>query len=424
MIRAIEEAVSKANPELAEVLGFARSSQQRVLDAIGVLLRRQMDNALGLYLSANEMALLESRGERGMLGRFLVKNIGEPLVAFQLPPAPGPEKELQVEFDRSRAEWERSAQKLAHLTQVERHLQEVRAPIEEYQSLQRVFQSFKQAVDAKARHQRSVESIRKHLERLRVEAKDLPQLIQDRLLPAFRLICERHLMPRAEDRGSDFRHAQSFVRESAKLSFESLQRDFLDHAVFRRFQAIQFRAGAFYGMDPVHPLSAQLGNIAPALFHFHRHVRTNLRRLGFQDGDIVLTKLPMASSQEIRQLLDEQKALSPSKRYTYVVLPGTLDLKEALGLIGHKETLFRGLPQLLLIYISRFDPSLLSRNATLRDAYFHAGKHNIILNIASMVDNPGSISVRLTQETIGRAFDLVRVDLTPDTEVTLKSTPA
>jgi hypothetical protein len=41
-----------------------------------------------------------------------------------------------------------------------------------------------------------------------------------------------------------------------------------------------------------------------------------------------------------------------------------------------------------------------------------------------MVDNPGSISVRLTQETIGRAFDLVRVDLTPDTEVTLKSTPA
>ena len=383
-----------------------------------------MENALGLYLCANETALLESRGEQGMLRRFLVKSLAEPLVPFQLPPAPGAEKDLQVEFDRARAEWERSAQRLAHLAQVERHLQEVRAPIAEYQSLQRLFQGFKQAVDAKARHQRSVESIRNHLEKLRAESKALPQLIQDRLLPAFRLICERYLMPRAEDRITDFRHAQSFARESAALSFESVQRDFLDHAVFRRFQAVQFRSGAFYGMDPGHPLSAQLGNIAPALFHFHRHARTNLRRLGFQDGDITLTKLPMASAQEIRRLLEEQKALTPSRRYTYLVLPGTLDLKEALGLIGHKETLFRGLPQLVLIYVSKFDPNQLPGNATLREAYFHAAKHNIILNIASIVDNPGSISVRLTQETIGRAFDLARVDLTHDTEVTLKSTPA
>jgi hypothetical protein len=423
-IRVLEEAVTKASPELAEALGAARSSQQRTLDAIGVLLRRQMENRLGLHVSANESALLDGRGEQSVLRRFLVKNVTEPLVPFEPAPSPGTEKELQAEYERARAQWEQAAQRLAHVSQVERHLQEVRGPIEEYQSLQRAFQAFRKAVDDKSRHQRSVESIRTHLDRLLEEARDLPRLIQDRLLPAFRLICERHLMPRAEDRISDFRYVQAFVREAAKLSFENVQREFLDHAVFRRYQAIQFRSGAFYGMDPDHPLFAKLGNVPPALFHFHRHVRSNLRRLGFQDPDITLTKLPAAGPADMRRMLEEQRMLSPSKRYTYVVLPSTLDLKEALGIVAHKETLFQGLPQLLLIFVSWFDPTALQQNASLREAYFQAAKHNIILNIATLVDNPGAISVRLAQETVGRAVDLSKVDLSAEPEAVLKSAPA
>jgi hypothetical protein len=416
MIRALEEAVIQANRELGEIMRSTRDTQRALFEAARLCFRRRGENAIGLYEADNELAALESRREQGMLQRMMAKKITAPLVPLQLPPPPGPEPALQAEYEESLAEWERCGERLSQVGQVERFLAEVRKPIAEYQALQKSVAAFKQAVDDKSKHQRSVEAIQHHVERLKREARDLPRLIDERLLPAFRVLCDQHLVPGTVARMEDFRRAQAFVREAGKLSFETVQREFLDHAVFRRFQAAQFRAGAFYGQNPDHPLFAHLSNVLPALYGFHRQVKANLRRLGLRDDEITLTKLPMASPGEIRRFCEQVLREDPRTRHTYLVLPGTLSLREALGIIAHKETIFSGLPQLVLIFISKFDPDEVLRDADLREQYFRAVKHNVIIHIGapSLVDNPGPISVRLAQETIGRAFDLSRVEPMPE----------
>ncbi len=52
--------------------------------------------------------------------------------------------------------------------------------------------------------------------------------------------------------------------------------------------------------------------------------------------------------------------------------------------------------------------------------------HNVILNIGGtdMVDNPAPISQQLVRATMGSSFDLERIDLVSDSEVTAKSAPA
>jgi len=149
------------------------------------------------------------------------------------------------------------------------------------------------------------------------------------------------------------------------------------------------------------------------------------RRLA-ESGDVTLTKLPAAPIVAIRRTLEQQRQMDPHRRYTYLVLPGTLSLREALEIIAYKESLFEGLPQLVLIFISKFDPGEVRRDASLREQYFRAIKHNVIVNLAgaTVVDNPGGISLRLVQETIGRAFDLDKIDLMPEQDTHLKSAPA
>jgi hypothetical protein len=344
------------------------------------------------------------------------------LSPLQLPPPPGQEAALQTELEEAVANWERQGEKLKQVGEMERYLQEVRKPIAEYQSLQKASGTFKTAVAEKARGQREAEAIQKHVNRLREEAKDLPRLIDERLLPAFRVLCDQYLVPSTAQRMEAYRLAQAFAREMGKLAFETVQKEFLDHAIFRRFQAAQFRAGALYGQDPSHRLFAHLSNVLPALYGFHRQLKTNLRRLGFREDDITLTKMQVASTHEIRQFCERQRYAEPRKRLTYVVLPGTMSLLEALDIIEFKEELFQGLPQLVMMFISKFDQSAVRSDPALRDRYFHAVKHNIIVNIGApgVVDNPGPLSVRLARETIGRAFDLAKVDLLPEQDVHLK----
>ena len=422
LLRTLGDAIARANPELSEIIQSASDQQRVIADAGRLSFKRRLENTIALYETENELMALGSRQDQGMLQRMMAKRITAPLAPLQLPPPPGAEAELQAEFEEAAAGWETQGQRLKQVGEMEKYLQDVHKPIADFQALQKASVTFKSAVDEKARHQRGVEAIQKHVARLRTEARDLPRLIDERLLPAFRVLCDQYLVPGTATRMEEYRLAQGFVRETGKLSFENVQREFLDHAVFRRFQAAQFRSGAVYGQDAGHALFAHLSNVLPALYGFHRQLRVNLRRLGFRDDDITLIKLQVASAFEIRHFCERQKNEEPHRRLTYLVLPGTMSLTEALDIIEFKDKLFEGLPQLVLLFISKFDAELVRRDAALRDRYFRAVKHNVIVNIgaAGVVDNPGPLSVRLAQETIGRAFDLAKLDLMPDQDTHLK----
>jgi hypothetical protein len=74
--------------------------------------------------------------------------------------------------------------------------------------------------------------------------------------------------------------------------------------------------------------------------------------------------------------------------------------------------LFSGLPQLLLIYVSKFDMGQIRDDEALRDRYFMAMKHNIIINIDDdrVIDNPKAISDHLLQQTLGCCHDIASVE--------------
>jgi len=111
-------------------------------------------------------------------------------------------------------------------------------------------------------------------------------------------------------------------------------------------------------------------------------------------------------------------AAQRNPRITYIVLPPTLSVGEALSIINQKDEIYGGVPQLVLIYISKFDGSLMRTDPHFRESYFKALKHNVVVNVDGhqVVDNPRSISARLLQETLGCAFDMKNLEALSDDE--------
>ena len=116
----------------------------------------------------------------------------------------------------------------------------------------------------------------------------------------------------------------------------------------------------------------------------------------------------------LRALPAEAAPGSPS----YMILPGTLSLIQAVKLMNQKDALFRGVPRCVLVYVSKFDAAVLSGNAPVRDEYFQALRHNVIVNIddKKVVDNPRTIALQLLNDTLGCTFDTARVDEIPEEE--------
>ena len=120
-----------------------------------------------------------------------------------------------------------------------------------------------------------------------------------------------------------------------------------------------------------------------------------------------------------RTLLEfaQQWAAAPEKLpYDYIVLPASLELAEAVEVMNYKDRLFRGVPRLVLVYVSKFTNSEILDNPVLREEFFKAQKHNVIVNIDGhvVVDNPLSICHRLLQDTLGSCFDTSMVEELPE----------
>ncbi len=61
----------------------------------------------------------------------------------------------------------------------------------------------------------------------------------------------------------------------------------------------------------------------------------------------------------------------------------------------------------MLIFVTKFPNNHLAGDESLRDKYFRALRHNIVVNVDDLrvVDNPKAIAERLVQETLGSAHD-------------------
>ena len=107
---------------------------------------------------------------------------------------------------------------------------------------------------------------------------------------------------------------------------------------------------------------------------------------------------------------------SSPHQFDYLVLPPTTPLMEGLNMMVRKDRWFHGVPQLVMVFITKFDGNLLRRDDSVRDAYFKALKHNVVINVDghTVVDNPRSIAMRLLQESLGCCIDIPDIEEPPE----------
>ncbi|HEX9842294.1 MAG TPA: hypothetical protein VGC20_06065, partial [bacterium] len=157
------------------------------------------------------------------------------------------------------------------------------------------------------------------------------------------------------------------------------------------------------------PAARALPNVQPAVAEFYRLLHFNLVQSHPElvEGmglDYAKENLDVAA---LGNWIDERAGTATATVYDYAILPATLSLREAVALIERKDAAFRGVPRLVLIYVSKFKATLLRDDPVLREGYFHALKHNVIINVdgSAVVDNPGAIAWRLLSETAGATAD-------------------
>lgn len=244
------------------------------------------------------------------------------------------------------------------------------------------------------------------------ELVDLPQRVRQQFMPARKKLLIDVFIPEVEMKISQFSRAQAFITELLVLSHGRIKEQYLQHALFKRFYSTQFLKGGVISPDPASPMMHAIHNVQPAMRQYLQNVRHS-----FAENRIPLLEkpahayLPFKTVQEILALLENLANLENRASYTYLVLPPTLTLKEAVSLMNRKDEIYDGVPLLVLVFIGKFNVQGIKTDTRLREAYFLALKHNVIINIDGhvVVDNPRAIASRLLQETLGCTQDMPRL---------------
>ncbi|MBI3993950.1 MAG: hypothetical protein HY342_11805 [Candidatus Lambdaproteobacteria bacterium] len=252
---------------------------------------------------------------------------------------------------------------------------------------------------------------------MEAELADLPRRIRERFMPARKELLLNVFIPESRRMLASYQDAKGLLAELMQLSPQRLQGIYLNRAVYRRFLSRQFVRGYCVPLDPRSPGARALPNVQPAIAEFYRLLHFN-----FSQSHPELTermhldyaKQPLDAA-ALGAWIDERAGTALGTVHDYVILPPTLSLREAVGLIARKDAAFRGVPRMVLIYVSKFRASLLYDDPALREAYFHALKHNVIVNVDgnAVVDNPGAIAWRLLNETAGATVDTEAVQEAP-----------
>ncbi|MCH9045474.1 MAG: hypothetical protein IIA40_05155 [SAR324 cluster bacterium] len=269
----------------------------------------------------------------------------------------------------------------------------------------------------KKRLRDSAQGLAERQQLMEKESLDLPQRVREKFMPARKQLLIEMFIPENERKASNYHKAQGFVTELLSLSHEKLKETYLDRAIYRRFYCRQFLRGAAYAADPASSVQHTLRNIPSALRLLLKALTHNFTRHRIQGAERL--KLPQISyrpPKEIVASIEKMARMAGAGQFDYLVLPPTLSLEEGLALMNRKDALFNGVPRLPLIFITKFDATVLKRNTALRDAYFKALKHNVVLNVDGriVVDNPRAIGMRLLRETLGCAIDMPNVEAPPE----------
>ena len=411
VLRLVEERLEFVKQEIGKIAAAAEVGYGAV-ENLRALYRSKSEKALAIHFGDNERQMLEERQGRSRLQRMMAKKVDQPLLP---PPAFGPPESAATiagQLEACIQAWREGEEELRNFEFEGLNPEETRGVLEGYDAFQEVCRNFRRAVRQKVTTQQAVVNITERLERLDKEAANLPDYIRQHMLPAQASYVERIHIPNIRKRMAHLKQTWLFVRALKELSFADLQREFLDRAIFRRFYASQFCTGAYFGMNSELPIFAKLSNVSDALSLFYRGLRSGLTDFGYKSQDLTLTRLPAERPQGILKFIEGQKQLPPNRRLTYLVLPSTLSLSQALEIIHYKEAYYNGLPQLVLLFISKFDAAQLAGDEGLRDRYFAAMKHNVIVNIDDdrVVDNPKAIADRLIQDTLGCSHDIQETD--------------
>ncbi|MCZ6647465.1 MAG: hypothetical protein O7B79_14650 [SAR324 cluster bacterium] len=407
VVAKLKERLEFVKRETLKIIAAAEASYETV-QGIKSQQRSRCEKTVALHIGDNEQAMIEARKGGSRLERFMAKKVEKPLLpalAFgDRNSAGGLSEQARIEI----AAWREEGDMLREFSGRALNLEDIGKELETYQEFEKVSRGFRRAVREKTVTQQATARINERLEQLEQERENIDQFVQECMLPAHANYAERVHIPNLRKRIAYFRQTLTFVQALQGISFSDLQRKFLDRAIFRRFYATQFRTGAHFGLNSELPIFSRLSNITDALSLFHRNLLTTLRGFGYDSNELTLTRLPAERPAGVIQFIEQQKQASPEQRLTYLILPGTLSLSQALEIIHHKEDLYNGLPQLVLIYVSKFDAALLHENPILRERYFDAMKHNIIVNIDDehVIDNPKTIADFLIEQTLGCCHDI------------------
>lgn len=412
ILEAVEKRLDYGKTQIMKVIGAADSSYETI-QSLRASYRAKGEKALELYFGQNELAMVGERKRRSRLQRMITKRPDAPLIPPPIPDMPENAEGLAARLESGLAEWREAGGRLSEFTQSDVSLKDMHTGMDSFDIFQRIFRNFRNAVRDKNSSQQYMSGLNNRLGELTRESENINEVVENSILPAQATYAERIHIPNIEKRITYLKQARLFVEELHSQSFEALQREFLDRAIFRRFYASQFRSGAVFGMHTEMPIYAKLTNVSDGIAAFHRNLRVILVSNGFGSDEISLTRLPAERLSAILQFIEVQKQTEPEKRHNYLVLPSTFTLSQALEIIQFKEELFSGLPQLLVVYISKFDVGQFRDDAAMRDRYFMAMKHNVIINIDDdkVIDNPKAIADYLVDQTLGCCHDISAVEV-------------
>lgn len=273
----------------------------------------------------------------------------------------------------------------------------------------------------KVRLRETAESLAERSRIMDEELADLPTRMRERFMPARKKLLIDVFIPETQKRVYYFRQAQAFLAELLNLPYERVRQLYQDRAIFRRFSSAQFLHGLQITHDVMVASAEGLRNVNAGINQFFRSLQYNYgkyhpERANYLKLDKVEMMEPSRILARLRQLPPDAGPDTPS----YVILPSTLSVREALKLMNQKDAMFRGVPRVVAVYISKFDMAPLQDNPGLRDEYFQALKHNVIVNIddRKVVDNPRTIALQLLNDTLGCTMDTARVDEIPEEDPT------
>lgn len=383
-------------------------------------LQENLEKARQRYL--REMKQIQHLKMESLLLQAISKNTEPPESPFALPEGGPVAKEKIVSL---REEWK---QKRASLGQFAQSLKTSSADLEgtlkavkgQAATLLRFKGQREDLIRLTARKRRLRESTIALAERKTImeeEMADLPGRVKRLFMPARKKLLVDVFIPEQEEKIQNFEKVQGFLNDLMGLPFERLKERYLDHAIFRRFYSRQFYRGGVYAADQSSPRQNAMRNVAPGLKVLNKGITHNFKLNGIPGVDkVTFSQLKYQNPQSILEAIERMAKSSRPLQFDFMVLPPTFSLMEGLNIINRKDAWFHGVPRLMLIFISKFDRKLLRDDQAVRDAYFKAVKHNIVINIDghAVVDNQRSIGVRLVQETVGCAIDIENVEDPPD----------